>query len=194
MTLVDRLSARGVTRERFVLAGTESSILHDHIDDLLLQPISPNKRKRDFRDRFSRAAGIYRRSLLRRERPIGEGRCPLFDLGSLFLYDLAVDCLARPTATHGHINSFCRSWLARGKIEMRRTGFRRYLLPFATGQRKRRRLEEAVFDGCRGISAFSFFPGPFCNLMKIKEGVARRTCLSYQSGSVSRSREITEKR
>lgn len=28
---------------------------------------------------------------------------------------------------------------------------------------------EAVFDGCRGISAFSFSSRPFCNLMKIKK-------------------------
>jgi len=44
------------------------------------------------------------------------------------------------TAMHEHINSFCRSWLARGKIEIRRASFRRYLLPFARGSgRKRRR-------------------------------------------------------
>lgn len=61
------------------------------------------------------------------------------------------------TAMHEHINSFCRSWLARGKIEIRRASFRRYLLPFARGGgEEERRI--AVFDGCRGISTFSSSP------------------------------------
>lgn len=36
---------------------------------------------------------------------------------------------------------------------------------------------EDVFDGCRGISAFSFSSGPFCNLMKIKK--KRRVSLLF---------------
>lgn len=105
----------------------------------------------------------------------------------------------------GHINSFSAG--AGWHVARSRFGVRASAVIYCHSHGPEGQEVEDVFDGCRGISAFSFSSGPFCNLMKIKKNTTgfpfvfprrRKICHYTPSPSyqwdVAASRETSRKK